>query len=75
MPKEGSNRDHNLCKSFDEGSKQMPFFPLSQRQRVYLATELLSRTVANAIEVMYKDRAYSDFVRTLNDFFDVMVYS
>ena len=47
----------------------------SIRQRVYLAAELLSRTVANALEIMYpndtKMTNLSKFIRLIDLWFDV----
>ena len=44
------------------------------RQRIYLAAELLSRTVANALEIMYpeniKMQNLSKFIRLIDLWFD-----
>ena len=45
------------------------------RQRIYLAAELLSRTVANALEIMYpeniKMQTLSKFIKLIDMWFDI----
>ena len=45
------------------------------RQRIYLAAELLSRTVGNALEIMYpeniKMQTLSKFIKLIDMWFDI----